>query len=240
MNKETRKLVITIDGPAGAGKSTVSKMLARRLGYIYVDTGAMYRAVAVLARSAGRANPLDEVLLGEICSGLELEFINNNGVLNLLANGKDITEEIRKPEISSLASAVSAKAVVRERLTKIQREMGAKGGVVLEGRDMGTVVFPDAEVKFFLDASPEIRSRRRHLELEAKGEETTFSEVYEQMLLRDRNDESRQLAPLKPATDAIVVDSSSLQIKEVVQVMLDHVEAKRETLSSNKLKTKYY
>ncbi len=239
MNKETRKLVITIDGPAGAGKSTVSKMLARRLGYIYVDTGAMYRAVAVLARSAGQVNPLDDMLLEEICSGLDLQFINKNGVLHLLANGKDITEEIRRPEISSLASAVSAKAVVRERLTKIQREMGANGGVVLEGRDMGTVVFPDAEVKFFLDASPEIRSRRRHLELEAKGEKTTFSEVYEHMRVRDRNDQSRQLAPLKPATDAIVVDSSSLEIKEVVQVMLDHVEAKREALSANKLGTKY-
>ena len=239
MNRETRKLVITIDGPAGAGKSTVSKMLARSLGYIYVDTGAMYRAVAVLARSAGQANPLDETLLEEICSGLDLQFINNNGILHLLANGKDITEEIRKPEISSLASAVSAKAVVRERLTKIQREMGANGGVVLEGRDMGTVVFPDAEVKFFLDASPEIRSRRRHLELKAKGEKTTFSEVYEQMLVRDRNDQSRQLAPLKPATDAIVVDSTSLQIKEVVQVMLDHVEEKRKALSLNKRNTKY-
>jgi len=224
MNGRTGKLVITIDGPAGAGKSTVSKMLAGRLGYVYVDTGAMYRAVAVLARGAGQAKPLDETLLEEICSGLELHFISEKGVLRLLANGEDITEEIRKPEISALASAVSAIGVVRQRLTHIQREMGSAGGVVLEGRDMGTVVFPDAEVKFFLDASPEIRSQRRHLELKVQGEEVTFNEVYEQMLVRDSNDRNRQLAPLRPAADAIVVDSSNLQIEEVVQVMLDHIE----------------
>jgi cytidylate kinase len=232
MNKGTRKLVITIDGPAGAGKSTISKMLATSLGYIYLDTGAMYRAVAVLARRAGQANPLNETLLEKICSGLDLKFVNDNGKLRLLANGGDITEEIRKPEITSLASAVSAKAIVRERLTKIQREMGGRGGVVLEGRDMGTVVFPDADVKFFLDASSEIRSQRRYMELKAKGEGVTFDEVHEQMLVRDSNDQSRQLAPLKPAADAIVVDSSNLQIEEVVQLMLDHIHAKRAALSA--------
>jgi cytidylate kinase len=232
MNKGTRKLVITIDGPAGAGKSSISKMLATSLSYIYLDTGAMYRAVAVLARRAGQANPLDETLLEKICSGLDLKFVNDNGKLRLLANGGDITEEIRKPEITSLASAVSAKAIVRERLTKIQREMGGRGGVVLEGRDMGTVVFPDADVKFFLDASSEIRSQRRYMELKAKGEGVTFDEVHEQMLVRDSNDQSRQLAPLKPAADAIVVDSSNLQIEEVVQLMLDHIHAKRAALSA--------
>ena len=231
MDKGTGKLVITVDGPAGAGKSTVSKMLARQLGYVYVDTGAMYRAVAVLTRGSGQANLLDETLLEEICSGLDLQFVYNDNILRLLVNGEDITEEIRKPEISSLASAVSAIAVVRERLTRIQREMGARGGVVFEGRDIGTVVFPHADVKFFLDASPEIRSRRRHLELEATGEEVSFEEVYEQMLVRDRNDQTRQLAPLRPAGDATVVDSTNLQIEEVVQIMLDHVEAKRLEIS---------
>ncbi len=226
MNKGTRKLVVTIDGPAGAGKSTVSKMLANRLGYVYVDTGAMYRAVAVLARNTGQANPADEAALEEICSELDLQFVNEGGTLRLLANGRDVTDEIRKPEISSLASAVSAKVVVRERLSQIQRRMGAAGGVVFEGRDMGTVVFPDADIKFFLDADSEIRSQRRYLELEVKGEKITSDEVHEQMLERDRNDRSRILAPLIPAADAIIVDSSNLKIEEVVQVMLDHIKAR--------------
>ncbi|MEJ2234207.1 MAG: (d)CMP kinase [Syntrophobacterales bacterium] len=220
-------MVITIDGPAGAGKSTVSKLLAKRLGYIYVDTGAMYRAVAVLAKDSEQADPLDESTLENICLGLDLQFVNKDGTLHLLANGQDVTTEIRRPEISSLASAVSAQAVVRARLSEIQRSMGAAGGVVLEGRDMGTVVFPDADVKFFLDASPEIRSKRRYLELEFNGEKTTPEEVYQQMLLRDRNDSSRELAPLKPAADAIVVDSSHLQIEDVVQLMLDHISVKK-------------
>lgn len=224
--KRSKKMVITIDGPAGAGKSTVSKLLAKKLGYLYVDTGAMYRAVAVLARDSDYSDPLDERTLQEICLGLELEFVRKDGTLHLLANGQDITEEIRKPEISSLASAVSAKGIVREQLSMIQRSMGKAGGVVLEGRDMGTVVFPDADFKFFLDANPEIRSERRFLELEAKKENTTPEEVYQLMLERDSNDRSRQLAPLKPADDAIIVDSSNLQIEEVVQLMLDHIEAK--------------
>ena len=227
INKGNRKFVITIDGPAGSGKSTVSKVLAKRLDYIYIDTGAMYRAVAVLARDTDKSNPLDEALLEAICSELDLQFNSKNGEVRLLANGRDVTEEIRKPKISSLASAVSAKPMVRERLAKIQRSLGSAGGVVLEGRDMGTVVFPDADIKFFLDASPEIRSRRRYLELEAKGEETTPGEVHELMLERDHNDRSRQLAPLKPATDAIVMDSSNMQVEEVVQMMLDYISKKK-------------
>ena len=220
-----RKWVITIDGPAGAGKSTVSKLLAQKLGYIYLDTGAMYRAVALLAKNSDHSDPLDEKILEEICLGLDLKFVQKEGMLRLLANGRDITEEIRKPDISSLASAVSAKSVVRERLSMIQRSMGNTGGVVVEGRDMGTVVFPDAEVKFYLDARPEVRSKRRFLELEAQGQDTTAEEVHQLMLERDRNDRSRQLAPLKPAEDAILVDSTDLQIEAVVQLMFDHIEA---------------
>jgi cytidylate kinase len=224
----SKKWVITVDGPAGAGKSTVSKLLAKKLGYIYLDTGAMYRAVALLARNSDHSDPLDEKVLEEICLGLDLEFVQKGGTLRLLANGRDITEEIREPEISSLASAVSAKGVVRERLSMIQRSMGNAGGVVLEGRDMGTVVFPDADVKFYLDARPEVRSKRRFLELEAQGQDTTAEEVHQLMIERDRNDRNRQLAPLKPADDAILVDSSDLQIEGVVQLMLNHIEAMRE------------
>ena len=228
----SKKLLITIDGPAGAGKSSVSKLLAKKLGYIYLDTGAMYRAVALLARDSGYSESLDERTLEEICLGLDLEFVQKDGTLRLLANGRDVTEEIRHPEISSLASAVSAKGIVRERLSTIQRNMGKAGGIVLEGRDMGTVVFPNADVKFFLDASPEVRSKRRFLELEAEGEDTTPEEVHQLMLERDRNDRNRQLAPLRPADDAILVDSSDLQIAAVVQLMLDHIAAMNKAIRS--------
>jgi len=231
MAEDTRELVVTVDGPAGAGKSTASKLLAKRLGYIYVDTGAMYRAVALLLKQKRQSGSPDQETLEQICQGLDLKFVQKNGKLHLLANGQDVTEEIRKPEISSLASAVSAQGIVREKLSRIQRTMGKVGGVVLEGRDMGTVVFPDADIKFFLDAHPETRSKRRFLELEAKGEKTTPEEVYQKMLERDSNDRSRQLAPLKPAEDAIIVDSTDLEIEEVVQVLLDHIQARKAPFS---------
>jgi CMP/dCMP kinase len=215
-----RKIVITIDGPAGAGKSTVGRLLAKRLGYLYMDTGAMYRAVAVLARERSRENPLDEAVLTEICGALDLHLRSENSGMRLVVNGRDLTEVIRKPEISALASAVSAKAVVRRRLAEIQRQLGAAGGIVADGRDMGTVVFPQAEVKFFLDARPDVRGERRYRELAAKGEQATLLEVSEQLIARDRNDQGRELAPLKPAADAILVDSTERTVEEVVEFMV--------------------
>ena len=198
----------------------MGRLLAERLGYLYMDTGAMYRAVAVLARDRSRENPLDEALLTEICGALDLHMRSDNRGLRLVVNGRDLTEKIRKPEISALASAVSAKAVVRRRLAEIQRQLAAAGGIVAEGRDMGTVVFPQAEVKFFLDARPEVRGERRYRELAAKGEQATLPEVSEQLIARDRNDQGRELAPLKPAADAIVVDSTELRAEEVVELMV--------------------
>lgn len=215
-------MVVTIDGPAGAGKSSVGRALAERLGYLYVDTGAMYRAVAVLALE-GEGDPLNEDLLERICEGLDLQIVRRDGEYRLFANGRDLSVEIRRPEVSTLASAVSARAGVRRRLSYLQRRLGERGGIVLEGRDMGTVVFPDADVKFFLDATPEVRSRRRYHELEAKGERVDLEEVYQDLIQRDRNDHSRQLSPLKPARDAIIVDSTELGINEVVEIMIKHL-----------------
>ena len=217
-----KKLVITIDGPAGAGKTTVSRALAHHLGYIYVDTGALYRGVAVTAASEGIGADDDEGL-AKLCGRLELQFVRTDGRLRLTANGKDITDSIRVPEITMMASAVSARPVVRDYLLKVQRDLGREKGAVFEGRDMGTVVFPDADIKFFLDASEEKRAYRRYLELKADHRQS-LADVQKDMHRRDTNDSSRAVAPLKPADDAIILDCSELSAEEVVQHMLAHID----------------
>jgi cytidylate kinase len=218
-----RKLLITIDGPAGAGKSTVSRQVADRLGYRYVDTGALYRAVAHVARQRGIA-PHDDAGLSRLQEGLTLNFLPGSAGQRLTANGEDITEAIRNPEISMLASAVSARAVVRAFLLRIQRELGRQKAAVFEGRDMGTVVFPKADVKFYLDASPAIRAQRRFVEVKAKSD-VSLEAIERDMQLRDLQDSSRALAPLKAAPDAVVVDATDLTIEQVVERMLTHVRA---------------
>ncbi|MDP2646126.1 MAG: (d)CMP kinase [Desulfobacterales bacterium] len=217
-----KPLTITIDGPAGSGKTTVSKLLADRLGYRYIDTGALYRAVALEAKSAGLA-PDDDGGLKELCGRMRVQFVQGSHGLRLLSNGTDLTDSIRTPEISLLASAVSARPVVRQYLLDIQRDMGRQGGAVFEGRDMGTVVFPDADVKFFLDASAKVRVLRRYDEM-ASTSSQSCAEVERDMKLRDKNDSTRELAPLMPARDAIRIDSSDLTIDQVVQLMLRHVD----------------
>jgi len=222
-----KRLKVAIDGPSGAGKSTVARSLAKRLGYAYIDTGAMYRAVALIAKLEAIAID-DETGLSRLASFLQITFSNQNDVIRVLCNGEDITEAIRAPDISLLASDVSKRKGVREALVRIQREMGQKGGVVLEGRDIGTVVFPDAEVKFYLDAKTEERAQRRRRELSEKGIEVDFPETLAEVVRRDQNDMRRALSPLRKAEDAILIDSTDRSIEEVVEEMLRAVHSKGE------------
>ena len=215
-----RPFIVAIDGPAGAGKSTVSRVLARRLGFTLVDTGAIYRSAALVAQSEGVGFE-DESRLTELLDRMRLSFRMTGDDNRVLLGGRDVSAEIRTPEISMAASQISAKPLVRTALLPLQRRLAleAKHGAVLEGRDIGTVVFPDADAKFFLQASPEIRARRRYEELFQKGVERSMGDVLADQARRDRDDSLRQIAPLRPAEDAIVLDSSLLPVSEVVQTM---------------------
>jgi len=211
-------VIVAIDGPSGAGKSSLTKLLAQRLGYIHIDTGAMFRAVALMASRAGIACE-DDAGLTELCRGLAISFRRDGAGSRVLVNGEDVSGSIRTEEIGLLTSCISARKPVRDALLAMQRQMGETGGVILEGRDIGTVVFPDAEVKFFLSASAEERGRRRYLELKERGEQVTLEEIVEKVVLRDRQDESREHAPLKKAEDAVTIDSTRLSIAEVLEIM---------------------
>jgi cytidylate kinase len=218
-----KRLLITIDGPSGAGKTTVSRILAARLGYRYIDTGALYRGVAMAAISSG-LKPDDDNGFLAMFNTVKLYFVPGEAGLRLFLNGSDITDQIRTPEISMAASAVSARPVVRNFLLNLQRDLGRDKNVVFEGRDMGTVVFPDADVKFFLDASLTTRAKRRFREL-APTTPQSLEGVETDMRRRDENDSSRDLAPLKAAEDAIRIDSTDLTIEEVVERMVAAVNA---------------
>jgi cytidylate kinase len=209
------KPTIAIDGPAGAGKSTVSRRLAQELGLRYVDTGAMYRVVGVLADRQG-IDFADAAALAALCDRLDLRFEEVDDAIRVLANGDDLSRAIRTAAAGQLASKVSVMPVVRERLVALQRTMAAGGGVVMEGRDIGTVVLPEATVKIYLMASATERARRRCAELNARGEAADLAQVTREIEERDRRDQGRAHSPLKPASDALLVDTSSEPVEAVV------------------------
>ena len=219
------RLIIAIDGPSGAGKSTVARRLASELGYLYMDTGAMYRAVALNVLES-KIDPTDEKELRKILEDMRVKLIEEGSGLRLLLNGCDVTEEIRTPEMSLMASKISELQAVREKMVGIQRDMASQGGLVAEGRDIGTVVFPRAEVKIYLDASEPERARRRFQELLARGKQVTLEETLTEMHERDRRDRERTLSPLRKAEDAIVIDSTSFGVDVVVDGIINEVKNK--------------
>jgi cytidylate kinase len=217
--------VVAIDGPAGSGKSTVARNLATRLGYTFLDTGALYRSVALIAQRRQIAWD-DSTRLGGLARGLEIGFVTDDDRVRVFADGADVTDNIRQPEISEGASRVSALPEVRAGLLEIQRRVAARANVVAEGRDIGTVVFPAAQAKFFLSATPETRARRRTLELQAAGRTAVFEEVLAEMLARDTRDSGRAVAPMRRAEDAVEIDSSGLTPEQVMERMLAVVRAR--------------
>ena len=212
-------IIDTIDGPAASGKSTVARVLADRLGCMYVDTGAMYRAVALKAKQVALKTG-DEGSLRALCQSLDIQFCPDRAGMRVVCNGKDVTEAIRRPEMSLLASDISKVPVVREAMVGLQRKLAGKGRAVFEGRDIGTVVFPHAPLKFFIDADPQTRGRRRYEELKIRGEAVGLDETIRESERRDLSDRTRALAPLEKAADAVYIDTTHLTIEQVVDRMM--------------------
>lgn len=218
-----QKLQIAIDGPAGAGKSTVAKVLAKELNCVYLDTGAMYRAMTWLTRENGVAYEDTQGVIG-LLEGLELIFQEEDGVQHLYCNGTDVTEVIRTPEISANVSVISMIPEVRAAMVVQQRDLASRFDVVMDGRDIGTTVLPNANYKFFLTASLEERARRRYLELQAKGtSDKTLEEIMEDVARRDDLDSHREISPLRQAEDAEVVDTSNMNQEEVIQYLIERI-----------------
>lgn len=218
-------MIVAIDGPAGVGKSTVAKLLASRLRFLYLDTGALYRSVAWAVLKHG-LDPMDAKAVAALLPKLALQMQVTNEDIAVSINGKDITSELRTPPVSAAASVVSAIPAVRAWLLPVQRQIGEKGSVVAEGRDIGTKVFPSAPVKFFLEADPTVRAQRRHRELVAAGHGGAIEQTSAELAGRDDRDRSRATAPLVPADDAHHIDTSRLSVEEVVNQMLALVTAK--------------
>jgi cytidylate kinase len=220
-----KDFVITIDGPSGAGKSSAAKALAVRLGYLYLESGALYRAMAwKVVRE--ELDPENTEALKNLCKRIEISVQNTKGQSRIWVDQKDVTDELKTPVLDRVSSQISALASVRERLLQLQRQVGQKGGVVVEGRDIGSVVFPEAQFKFYLDASPETRARRRYEELRHRGYPISSESVYEEIQSRDHRDMQRELAPLKKPADAITIDTTDLTLDQVVATMMGEIQGR--------------
>ena len=223
-----RKPIIAIDGPVGSGKSTTARKVAHELGFVYVDTGAMYRAVTLDVLNHG-VDPEEEKNVKDILTETNVKLIlNDDGSQRTMLNGVDVTERIRDLDVTRAVSAVSAMKPVREKMTVIQREIGRNGGIVMEGRDIGTVVFPDAEFKIYIDASIEVRAKRRYKELSAKGIQIESDELIREIRKRDRLNIERAIAPLRKAEDAIYIDTSDMTFDEQVSAIISIVRGDKQ------------
>ena len=214
---------IAIDGPAGAGKSTIAKQLAKELSFIYVDTGAMYRSMALYFMRNGIAKE-DEAAISDACKTVEVSIAYENGEQQVLLNGENVSKEIRKEEVGKMASAPSVYKEVRKKLVELQQKLAADKDVIMDGRDIGTNVLPNADLKIYLTASSKVRAERRYKELVEKGVEADFDKIEEDIIIRDRQDMEREIAPLKQAEDAVLVDSSDMTIEEVVDAIVAEFE----------------
>ncbi len=224
------KIIIAIDGPAGSGKSTIAKMVAERLNYTYLDTGAMYRAITYLALQSGIVDNEDAV--NKLVEGLDVTLKYENGLTHVFVDNVDLTEHIRTPEVNSKVSEIAAMPFVRKELVRMQQNMGKVGNIVAEGRDTTTVVFPNADLKIYLDASVEVRAARRYKEYQEKGVEIDIEEVKENIRKRDRIDSGRKTSPLRKAENAIEVDSSNLTVEEEFEILFDNIKKKINLIKS--------
>ena len=218
-------MIVAIDGPSGAGKSTLAKRIAREFGFMYLDTGALYRALGLKVLRQG-AEVADDARMAQLVEATDIDLTERDGKLEVFLDGEEVSALIRTPEVSQMASRVSALKAVRQRLFELQRALARRGSVVAEGRDIGTVVFPEAEVKIFLDASAQERARRRSEELRAAGRLVGIEETRREMEERDRRDRERELAPLRKAEDALTIDSSSLDAEAVAERVIKKIRSR--------------
>jgi cytidylate kinase len=221
-----RELIVAIDGPSAAGKSSAGMLVARRLSYLYVESGAFYRALGWKVRACG-VDPSGDAALQTLSETTVIEVVRTPNGARILVDQRDVTDDLRTPEMSRIAAQIASNPLVREPMLKIQRAMAKDGGVVMEGRDIGTVVFPRADVKFYLDADPNVRGQRRYKELVAKGLAVDLQTTIDEIMARDRKDMNRTVAPLRKADDAIAIDSTGLTLDEVVDRMVGAVERQR-------------